>query len=174
MRVLVGYASARGSTRGVAERIASDLTDRGFAVDCRPIADVHDVAGYDAVVAGSAIHGQAWMSAAARFLSTHAAELSGLPLWLFSVGMPGALARPLRRLAMREGPKAVAPFAALHPRGAPLFSGVVSRQDFPLRSRIVLRAMGGHYGDFRDWDAIDAWTGRIADELDVIALRGVS
>jgi menaquinone-dependent protoporphyrinogen oxidase len=49
-----------------------------------------------------ALHGRAWLTEASQFLSTHADELVVRPKWLYSVGMPGALARPLRRLAMRE------------------------------------------------------------------------
>ncbi len=165
-KVLVAYASPHGSTRGVGERIAARLRDHRLSVDCLPIREVHEVAGYDAVVVGSAIHDQAWLPGASRFLLSHAEELAAKPLWLFSVGMPGALARPLRRFAMREGPKAVAPFADLVPRDTRLFSGVVSKGDFPRRSRLVMRLMGGSYGDFRDWPEIDAWAHGIAHTLE--------
>ena len=163
--VLVAFASPQGSTRGVAERIAARLRGHGLDVDCLPIREVSEVAGYDAVVAGSAIHDQAWLPGASQFLLGHSEELAARPLWLFSVGMPGALARPLRRFGMREGPKVVAPFADLVPRDARLFSGVVTKHTFPFRSRVVLRLMGGSYGDFRDWPAIDAWAEEIASSL---------
>jgi menaquinone-dependent protoporphyrinogen oxidase len=29
----------------------------------------------------------------------------------------------------------------------------------------MFRAMGGRYGDFRDWDVIDAWAAEIAQDL---------
>ena len=123
-------------------------------------------ARYDAVVVGSALHDRAWVPEAVVFLSRHAALLAGMPVWLFSVGMTAALARPLRRLAEREGPSAVAPLAALvRPRGTRLFSGVVSRRHFPPASRAALRLMGGRYGDFRDWADIDAWAAGIAADL---------
>jgi menaquinone-dependent protoporphyrinogen oxidase len=166
VRVLVTYVSPHGSTRGIAERIAARLCDSGLLVDCRPVHQTRAVADYDAVVVGSAIHGQAWLPEASQFLSTHADELVVKPVWLYSVGMPGALPRPLRRLAMREGPKAVAPLAAMvRPRGTRLFSGVVSKQQFPPGSRAVLRLMGAHYGDFRSWPDIDAWAASISDCL---------
>lgn len=94
--------------------------------------------------------------------------LASRPTWLFSVGMPAAVGRPFRTLAMREGPLAVAAFNALiHPRDAKLFSGIVRREGFPkLRSRITFRLMGCHYGDFRDWPAIDAWAADIAEQLE--------
>lgn len=166
MKVLVAYSSAHGSTRGVAERIASQLGSHGLTVDCRPAGEVDTVSQYEAVVAGSALHGRAWLEDGTRFISVNTADLATKPVWLFSVGMPAALARPLRRSAMREGHMAVAPFLdTLAPRDIRLFSGVVSKQQFPMWSRAVLRLMGGHYGDFRDWADIDGWAGHIADDL---------
>jgi menaquinone-dependent protoporphyrinogen oxidase len=137
-----------------------------LSVDCRPVAEAPAPEDYDAVVVGSALHNRAWMPEAVVFLSRNAAALAGMPVWLFSVGMTGALARPLRPLAEREGPRAVAPLAALVlPRGTRLFSGVASRQQFPPVSRAVLRLMGGRFGDFRDWADIEAWAAGIAADL---------
>ena len=166
MSVLVTYVSPHESTRGIAERVAAGLRAGGLEVDCLPVFDVGSIEGYDAVVVGSAIHNQAWLPEAAQFLSSHAAELRSKKVWLYSVGMPGALARPLRRFAMREGPAVVAPFLDLvRPQDTRLFTGVVSKQQFPPISRAVLRLMGGRYGDFRDWPAIDAWVIGIRDQL---------
>jgi menaquinone-dependent protoporphyrinogen oxidase len=173
VRVLVTYVSPHGSTRGIAQRIAKRLRESGLQVDCEPIHEIQGVDGYDAVVIGSAIHGRAWLTEASQFLSARADELVVRPVWLYSVGMPGALARPLRRLAMREGPKAVASFVEMvRPRGARLFTGVVSKEQFPTVSRAILRLMGAHYGDFRNWPDIDAWTADISDCLLKGALSG--
>jgi menaquinone-dependent protoporphyrinogen oxidase len=166
MNTLVGYASVYGSTRGVAERVAARLADQGLGVDVRAVDEVQDAARYDAFVLGSAIHDQAWLPEAKRFLSENAAVLAGSPVWLFSVGMPGALPRPLRSWAMREGPKAAAEFQeTIHPRGDHLFSGVVRRDHFPFISRVVFRLMGCRYGDHRDWPEIDAWAVGIGRHL---------
>lgn len=82
------------------------------------------------------------------------------------MGKPGHLARPLRKLAMLEGPKAVAPLAVMvRARDTRLFSGVVSKHQFPPVSRATLRLMGGRYGDFRNWPDIDAWAASISDRL---------
>lgn len=166
MPVLVTCASPHGSTQGIAERVSERLRESGLSVDCVPIRDVRGVADYDAVVVGSAIHDQAWLPEASQFLASHASDLLARPVWLFSVGMPGALARPLRKAAMREGPQVVAPFTAMvRPRGTRLFSGVVNRQHFPRAGAAVLALMGSHEGDFRNWPEIDAWAGEIADAL---------
>ena len=166
MHVLVTYVSPHGSTRGIAERIATRLRENALSVTCAPIHGAPALSEYDAVVVGSAIHDQAWLPEASRFLSTHADELVVRPVWLYSVGMPGALPRPFRKVAMREGPKVVAPFEAMvRPRGTRLFSGVVSKQQFPKASRAFFRLFGVREGDFRIWDDIDAWAAEISDHL---------
>jgi menaquinone-dependent protoporphyrinogen oxidase len=166
MTTLVGYASVYGSTRGVAERVAARLADQGLGVEVRAVDEVKDAARYDAFVLGSAIHNRAWLPEGQRFLRDNVALLAASPVWLFSVGMPGALPRPLRRWAMREGPQAVAEFqGTIHPSGDRLFSGVVRRDQFPFISRVAFRMMGCRYGDLRDWPGIDAWAVGIAHTL---------
>ena len=76
MTVLVGYASAHGSTRGVAERIAARLHEKGFATVMRAMDPVDEVSSYDAFVLGSAIHNQAWLPAASDFVHRNVAVLA--------------------------------------------------------------------------------------------------
>ncbi|MFE9773672.1 flavodoxin domain-containing protein [Streptomyces sp. NPDC005931] len=166
MDVLVGYATAHGSTRAIAERITDVLCAAGLTAEARPLEEVTDAGTYRAFVLGSAVHGQSWLPAAKEFLRDHPTVLGARPVWIFSVGMPAALRGPWRRLAPRELAaieQALAPRPA-H-RGHRLFSGVVSRDQFPLRARLLFRLMGGRFGDFRDWAAIDRWARGIAAEL---------
>ena len=163
MNVLVTYASAGGSTRGVAERLATRLRGHGHSVRCEPVDPGLGGSGFDVVVVGSAVHGQAWLPIAADWLRSQRAALPRDGVWAFSVGMPAAVARPLRRLAALEGPKIVAALTGAIPvRGHELFSGVVAPGTFAGRSRWAFRLMGCRYGDFRDWDAIDRYADRIA------------
>jgi menaquinone-dependent protoporphyrinogen oxidase len=86
VRVLVAYATGHGSTKGVAERIATRLAEAGAQVDARPVDDVDDLAGYDAVVLGSGVYNQSWIPSATEFLRANSAALAARPVWLFSVG----------------------------------------------------------------------------------------
>ena len=172
MRVLVAYASEHGSTRGIAERLASVLADRGLKVDVRSVGSVGSLGsadgseGYDAFVLGSAVHDQQWLPAARDFVHSHATELGNHPVWLFSVGMPGALRWPLSLFAMAEEPKLLAQFeAVIKPVGHHLFSGVIAAGHLPRTGRLAFRAIGGRYGDYRNWPEIQAWAGRIAAAL---------
>jgi menaquinone-dependent protoporphyrinogen oxidase len=165
MKILMAYATCDGSTRGIADRIAARLRERGHDAESLGVNDVHDLSPYDAFVVGSAIHGQAWLPEATRFMEWHAPVLAARPTWLFSVGMPDALAKSLRKWAGKEGPKVVEPFQEVNARDNHLFTGVVTKDQLPWVSRVVFRVAGGHYGDFRDWDAIDAWADEIATSL---------
>ena len=54
-QVLVAYATKYGSTRGVAEAIASRLAEPGMDVDLQPVGEVRSLDRYDAVVLGDVL-----------------------------------------------------------------------------------------------------------------------
>ncbi|QUQ64078.1 flavodoxin domain-containing protein [Kutzneria sp. CA-103260] len=164
--VLVAYASAHGSTEEIASRIAVRLAAGDADVDLSRTTELRDVGRYDAVVLGSAIHDQQWLPEAVAFTTRFRLDLSSKSLWAFSVGLPDTLPGPLRPFAMREEAKIRAlAVESLHPRGHRLFSGVVRTEHFPPLSRVLFRAVGGRFGDFRDWEEIDRWTDDIAAAL---------
>jgi menaquinone-dependent protoporphyrinogen oxidase len=175
MLILVGYASAHGSTRQIAERVGSRLRRGGAEVRVAPIGDLHDIGGNDAVVLGSAIHNGAWLPEALPVIRANADALAARPVWLFSVGMVDALPRRLRAKGRREGPKAVAELEDLvHPQGTRLFSGAVRRDQLSHWGRILFRITGCRYGDYRAWPEIEAWAGEIGDQLAREAARPAS
>ncbi|MGV9844389.1 flavodoxin domain-containing protein [Streptomyces fungicidicus] len=166
MDVLVGYATAHGSTRTIAERTAAVLGRAGLKAEARPLAEVGDAGAYRAFVLGSAVHGQGWLAPARQFVRDNLDVLGVRPVWLFSVGMPAALRGPWRRMAPRELPvieEGLVP--GLRFRGHRLFSGVVRRDQLPRAGRVFFRLVGGRFGDFRDWTAVDGWAAGIAGEL---------
>ncbi len=166
MDVLVGYATAHGSTRGVAERLAACLSRAGLKADVRSLEAVDDADTYGAFVLGSAVHNQSWLDPARSFVRENLALLTSRPVWIYSVGMPGALRGPWKRLGPVEAPVIVRSLpAGLRYRSHELFSGVIRASQLPLGGRIRFRLMGGRYGDFRDWEAIDGWGAGIAAEL---------
>lgn len=171
MSVLVGYATAGGSTRGIAERIAAGLHG-GTAVELRVPGEAASVRDYDALVLGSAIHNGQWLPAAADAVERIRAELEGKTVWAFSVSSVGATSTTLSpRLAryLRRGtpePRAVQMLRSVADvRDHRFFAGAIGPGDWPGFGRVVFRMMGGRYGDARDWDDIDEWTGRIRSGL---------
>jgi len=167
MDVLVGYATAHGSTREIAERIAVGLRSAGLSAEARPVETVDDADAYRAFVLGSAVHGQAWLGPARDFTYDNLGVLAaGPPVWLFSVGMPDALRGPWRRLGPKEIPLILSALPDELPyRDHRLFSGVVARAQLSRTGRLLFRLVGGRFRDYRDWAAVDAWTAGIADGL---------
>ena len=67
-KFLVAYASRCGSTGGVAETIGKSLCHNSALVHIRLINGVADLSSYDAVVVGSAIRSDQWLSEATAFV----------------------------------------------------------------------------------------------------------
>ncbi|WP_067537132.1 flavodoxin domain-containing protein [Nocardia crassostreae] len=167
IRIAVLYATAQGSTRGIAEFIGSQLTGRGAAVEIADVEHAPDLSGFDAVVLGSAVHNMAWLPSAAEFVNAHRDEFTARDTWLFSVGLGPALRGPHGRWFGRQVPSAIAALRdSITPRDYTAFAGRMERAGSPLWARLVYLAMGGgRYGDLRDWDAVRAWSERIAHTL---------
>lgn len=167
MRILVGYASAHGSTAEIAHRIAAVLQHPDWTVDVVEVRKIADPGSYDAVVLGSAIHNQAWLPEAAEFVHHHQGVLRVRPVWLFSVGMSAGLPRWLRKQgrAAQDRRMAHALRDMVRPRGHHLFSGAAWPEQFPRMSGVLVRAMGVRFGDYRDWAETEVWARDIAAEL---------
>ncbi|MFG2006237.1 flavodoxin domain-containing protein [Spirillospora sp. NPDC048911] len=166
MKILVGYASAHGSTRSIAARIASELVEQGHEAELGSMDQVGTPGSYEAFVLGSAIHNRAWLIEARDFVDAHREVLRHQPVWLFSVGMPAALRGPWRRLALQEEPVVAAPLRdAIGPCEHRLFSGVVRREHFSTFEHLIFKVMGCRYGDYRDWHAVDAWSRDVTRRL---------
>jgi menaquinone-dependent protoporphyrinogen oxidase len=82
-KILIAYATKRGSTAEVAEAVGEGLASHGRDVDVRPTAQVDHVAEYDAVVVGCPILYASPHSDALRLLHRHRAVLARLPVAYF-------------------------------------------------------------------------------------------
>jgi menaquinone-dependent protoporphyrinogen oxidase len=167
MAVLVAYASAFGSTREIAERIAARMGRAMVDVECRQVDDIEAASGYNAVILGSAIHNQEWLPAAMSFVRRAAPQVGDTPVWAFSVGMADGLPKLLRHRAkaLQEQRLAEALQSEMPLRDHELFSGVYQASQMPPLLRGLFRLTGGKFGDLRDWEAVDAWADQIIAQL---------
>jgi menaquinone-dependent protoporphyrinogen oxidase len=119
------------------------------------------LSSYQAVVAGSAINGGAWLPEAMQYLQTHQAELRRKPFAAFLVCMT---------LSMKNGKQYRSHVAAwleparslVHPVSEGLFAGALDIAKIPSfsdRLKFRLSVLFGVWkeGDHRDWNAIRAW-----------------
>jgi menaquinone-dependent protoporphyrinogen oxidase len=182
-RVQVVYASRHGGTEGIARRIAEVLLSEGAEVVVVDAAGRPDPAGFDAYVVGSGVYMGSWMKEATEFVEGHLEILAERPVWLFSSGPIPSASRPMgddlieAAFGPADGPgsggrkKITALAAAIHPRDHRVFLGAHDPDDPPktMAERLVgmMPAVKNALpaGDFREWDAIEAWARRIAADL---------
>ncbi len=168
-KILVTYASRTHTTKGIAEAIGNKLIKDSFQVEMLPMANVKDLTGYCAVVAGSAIQSAQWLPEALHFVEQHQAALQKLPVAMFSVCMT---------LAMKNGEKYkpaiqqwVEPVRMiLQPVSEGIFKGKLEIRKIPsagqrIKFRISVLTGVWKEGDHRDWEAINKWAGELKDKL---------
>lgn len=164
-KALVAYGSKHGSTAEIAETIGQVLTEAGLDVDVRSAETVNDVTPYQAVILGSAVYAGQWRKEAAWFLESHQSELAQRPVWLFSSG-PSGEGDPVELLDGWRLPESEKPIAdRVSPRDVAVFHGNIDPDRLNLAERLIVKAVKGEFGDFRDWEAIRGWASEIASSL---------
>lgn len=160
MRVLVTAASRHGSTREIAQAIATELTTEGLQAEAREIAAVTTLEGYDAVVLGSAVYVGKWMPEAREFVATHADALRSRRVWLFSSGPLGLTPKPMEDPV--DVPEMMSTSGAVAHR---LLVGSLDRSRLGVGERLIVKMVRAPYGDFRDPATIREWAHTIAASL---------
>lgn len=166
MNVLIAYGSRLGATEGIAKRIGEVLRMDGLVVSVQPAASAGPIDSYDAVIVGGAVYARHWHKTAKDFVDDNADMLSGMPVWLFSSGPIGDRATESPPI---EAVDIAGAAARIHARGHTIFSGALDRSringsDLGGFERLVARSFVPQ-GDWRDWDAIEAWAHAVAREL---------
>ena len=172
MRVLVVYATKYGATRGIAERITATLGESGVNAAMVAAKEPGELDGYDAFVIGSAAYMGSWLHEATDFVRHNQAVLKTKPVWLFSSGPIGTQRTDEKGRDVLDTlmPKEFAEFeTSIHPRGHQVFFGAYDHTRLSFGHRVVasMPAMKNLFvdGDWRDWNAIDAWARSIASAL---------
>lgn len=159
MTVLVVAASRHGATAGIADAIAEGLERRGVSARSLAPGEEAGLEDYDAVVLGSAVYAGHWLEEAKAFVEQHAVALKERPVWLFSsgpLGEPG-------NLKPEEPPVDAAPMIDVTgARAHEIFAGKLDKAKLKFTEKAIMAAVRAPQGDFRDWEAIDAWAGEIA------------
>jgi menaquinone-dependent protoporphyrinogen oxidase len=163
-KVLVAYASKRGSTAEIAAAVADTLREAGLEVDHRKSGDVDNVSPYDAVVLGSAVYMKRWRGDAKHFLRKYSKQLAERPLWVFSSGPVGDPDQPEKPEWM-EPPKIVRAVENLGARDHVVFGGRLPADPHGPIEKAMVTGVPVEFRDRRDWDVIRAWAERIASEL---------
>jgi menaquinone-dependent protoporphyrinogen oxidase len=189
-KVLIVYGSRHGGTQGIAERIGEVLRAEGLDATDVAADQPADVESADAFVIGSGVYMGSWLNEPLEFMRRNIATLAARPTWLFSSGpLPGSTKEvpdsdPVTNaLGAKDGPgsggrKKVEELSeAIQPRGHEVFLGAFDPKDPPkAMSERFVRLMPAAKkilppGDFRDWDAIEAWAREIGASLVPASVR---
>ena len=162
--VLVGYATRNGSTREVAEEIATTLRNDGIEVEVQPMRNVRTLAGYRMLVLGAPLYMFRWHKDALSFLSKHQEALKGLSVAVFALGPfhdEETEWQEVRSLLEKE----LAKFPWFAPVAHEVFGGKYdpAKLRFPLNLIPALKKMPA--SDIRDWAAIREWARALAKKL---------
>lgn len=161
-RILIAYASHAGSTLEVATAIGETLAERGFHVDVKPVREEPSLAGYDAVLVGSAVHRGHWLPEAVAFVKANKQALSSVPVGLFCVHIQNLEADEASRRARMAYLNEVRPL--VRPAVEGYFAGKFDRRGAEL-------LMPGFVARFiptferRNWGEIRAWAGSLQAAL---------
>ncbi len=164
-QTLIVYASRYGSTKEIAERIASVLREQGINTTLNAAEDVTGLDSYDAVIIGSALYNGTWLPEAKEFLESFQAELANKDVWLFSSG-PATDDDPV---TVVEGWKVPEPLKhtleVIRPQAVALFSGKIDAAKLSTEDYLVSSSLRGVSGDYRNWQTIEGWASEIAFAL---------
>jgi menaquinone-dependent protoporphyrinogen IX oxidase len=162
-RVLVTVASRHGSTREIGAAVARCLEESpagrscGLSAIAVPVEQHPDPARFNAVVLGSAVYVGRWLEPARQYAVERVTALRTRPVWLFSSGPIGEPPFP------PDEPHDAEPVARLiGARGHRVFPGRLDKDLLGIGERAMVTAMRAPVGDFRDWNAVRAWSEEIA------------
>lgn len=172
MNILITYASTHGTTASVAQRINSHFhtLDPSLKTSCLALQDVTNLTPYTAIIIGSVVHAGRWDPPALHFLDENKVALSAVPVWAFSVGAPTSVPKwmgggqKMRDAETENIAKDVG--GRVRIKGHVLFDGRLRGEDVGGGIWAKLWSCCGiRYGDWRNWEKVEEWTGQVFGEL---------
>jgi menaquinone-dependent protoporphyrinogen oxidase len=164
-RILVAYASRKGSTAGIAQAIGKELTIEGYTVDVSEIKLITSLAGYNAVVIGAPVYTGKVTGDVAAFVSTNKDELSRVPVAGFVTGIAPVFPKTGDVKGFTD--QLVTALSPVRPVAVTMFAGTLDAGKMNLVERSLTTLMKVPTGDFRDWDAIAAWAKTLAGKMGI-------
>jgi menaquinone-dependent protoporphyrinogen oxidase len=164
MKVLVVHGTKSGCTAGIAEQVAKTLSEQGIRVDVASAESAGSAAEYDAVVVGSGVRVGTWHQSARTWVADNADALKSRPTAFFTCGL--MITEGAEKVdEVRGYTDKVIEETGVIPVDIGLFAGWNEPKAFSFVERGVMKVMKAPQGDFRDMDAIAAWTESIAPRL---------
>lgn len=157
-RILVAYATKKGSTKEVAEAIAERLREHALDADVTPARGVRELAAYDGLVLGGSLYMGRWHGDALGLLKQQREAIAAMPFAVFAMG-PMTMEESDVAHSRAQLDNALARTPEILPAAVAIFGGVLD----PAEHRFPFSRMKA--SDARDWEAIRAWADEVAEAL---------
>jgi len=161
-KVLVAFATSKGSTSEIAEAIASEIGAAGWQAEAVNLKDSPLTDGYDHVILGGPIY-YGKIKEVKAFVDKHGADLENRLAGAFALGMAFAVDDEEQHA---EGRKALEDaIAPLKPDHLGYFAGKIDPNKLSLLEKAAIKMVKSPVGDFRDLDAARDWARKVAESL---------
>ncbi len=163
-RILVAYASKKGSTAEIAQAMGKEIRTAGHLVDVTEMKSVSSLAGYNAVVIGGPFY-LGRVTGMGKFVGKYRDALIKVPFAAFAVGVaplgkdPADKENAMKKLQQTLGP--------LTPVAMTIFAGKVDPAKLSWLQKWMTEKAKSPVGDFRDWTAIAAWARELPAKMGV-------
>jgi menaquinone-dependent protoporphyrinogen oxidase len=172
-KILVAFATSEGSTRMIAKRIADGIVEISrscevettlYDVSVYPY-DPIDVAKFDLVIIGSAIHNQNWLKEAVSFLEQNPEMKLAYAFSVCSVGeRTSFLGETVSNWARsrRQFPAAIT--NRVDSMKHHFFAGIAN-DSWGIIGNIFVWLTWGSMGDHISWEEVDDWAAQLAKDI---------
>jgi len=164
-RILVAYASRKGSTTEIAQAIGKELVSAGHTVDVIEMKTVTTVEGYTAVIIGAPVYMGKVDTDISKFVAKNRDRLASIPVAAFAVGIAPVAPQiePVEQV-LDDLTNAVSP---IQPVAATVFAGKLDPDKMSFIERSMTSLMKVRISDFRDWNAIAVWARELPAKMKV-------
>jgi menaquinone-dependent protoporphyrinogen oxidase len=161
--ILVAYASTGGSTREVAEFVATTLHDAGLEVVLKPVTEVPSLEGYGSIILGAPIYNTLLHTDARLFLNRNKADFGDLKVAVFALGPVGKGDAQAFKYSRAQLDMELKRFPWIQPVALEMFGGKMKATDSGFLLNKIFKPTPAV--DYRDWDAIKAWAEALPEKI---------
>lgn len=170
MQVLVGYASAHGSTAEIAHKIGDVLQQYDCDATVASVDTIHSITAYDCFVLGSAVHNSKLLPSMFAFIRRFKDDLALNPVF-FWVTCVRVLEEGGRAHVMQHYiPYEVVP--GMYVQDVAIFAGKLHYEGVRPEEKWLLatgydgtQSLQDMAADYRDWQAINNWAETMARQI---------
>lgn len=155
---LIAYSSKAGSTKEIAQYMASTLQSAGYNAVAEELSKVKSLSAYGGIIIGAPVYVGNWHKEAKQFVKEHAASIKAIPHAIFMVGM--RIHDASKKSEIDQILATERSLLSIIDEGR--FAGKLDYKKLNWFSRSMCKIMGAKEEDKRDWEKIKLWSIQMA------------